>query len=332
MDVFEPKSWEGGRPARQLVARWRGQDAHAPDAPRSKRQRGQCRWLLPLIGAILVLAGAARADEKHFCWKVTSGKAVVYLFGSIHMGKADLYPLPRPIEDSFAKADRLVEEIDPNDKEDQARVTRYIALQGVYGNGDSVENHIGEATRIRLADYAKKHQMGSMYRQAKPWLVGLLIAQSEAKRLGFDTEIGLDKHFLEEAAKLKKPIEGLETGEFQIKLLSGFSDELQDQSLLATLLDAEKAQEMLERTMQAWKAGDPAALEDVVNYEVKRYPFLQTIVDKLLNERNDDMTKKIEGFLKTDSSYFVVVGAGHLVGKRGIVEQLRGKNYAIEQM
>ncbi|MBP1745595.1 MAG: TraB family, partial [Deltaproteobacteria bacterium] len=31
-------------------------------------------------------------------------------------------------------------------------------------------------------------------------------------------------------------------------------------------------------------------------------------------------------------SYFVIVGAGHLVGKRGIVELLKNKGYGVEQL
>jgi uncharacterized protein YbaP (TraB family) len=31
-------------------------------------------------------------------------------------------------------------------------------------------------------------------------------------------------------------------------------------------------------------------------------------------------------------TYFVVVGAGHLVGKEGIIELLKAKKYAVEQM
>jgi uncharacterized protein YbaP (TraB family) len=32
------------------------------------------------------------------------------------------------------------------------------------------------------------------------------------------------------------------------------------------------------------------------------------------------MTSKIDGYLNSNGSYFVIVGAGHLVGKRGIIE------------
>ena len=44
------------------------------------------------------------------------------------------------------------------------------------------------------------------------------------------------------------------------------------------------------------------------------------------------MASKIEDFLKTKETFFVIVGAGHLVGEKGIVETLKTKGYVVEQM
>jgi uncharacterized protein YbaP (TraB family) len=43
------------------------------------------------------------------------------------------------------------------------------------------------------------------------------------------------------------------------------------------------------------------------------------------------MVLKVEDFLKTNDTCFVVVGAGHLVGERGIVEMLKAGGYSVEQ-
>ena len=44
------------------------------------------------------------------------------------------------------------------------------------------------------------------------------------------------------------------------------------------------------------------------------------------------MVDKIEGFLENDEIYFVVVGAGHLVGENGIINLLEEKGYITEQL
>jgi hypothetical protein len=85
------------------------------------------------------LAGAAApaAEDgaaKHLLWKVTGPKAVVYLLSTIHAGKADFYPLPSIIEDSFNKADTLIEEIDLSQPAEAARVERGLIEGGSYPN------------------------------------------------------------------------------------------------------------------------------------------------------------------------------------------------------
>jgi uncharacterized protein YbaP (TraB family) len=43
------------------------------------------------------------------------------------------------------------------------------------------------------------------------------------------------------------------------------------------------------------------------------------------------MTAKIREYLTTGKIYFVVVGAGHVVGEEGIVSQLRRDGYEVTQ-
>jgi hypothetical protein len=52
----------------------------------------------------------------------------------------------------------------------------------------------------------------------------------------------------------------------------------------------------------------------------------------IIDDRNTAMALKVEGFLKMKETYFVIVGAGHLVGEKGMVEILKKKGYPIEQM
>ena len=43
------------------------------------------------------------------------------------------------------------------------------------------------------------------------------------------------------------------------------------------------------------------------------------------------MADKIAGYLESGSTYFVLVGAGHLVGDQGIPELLSGKKIKVER-
>ncbi len=292
--------------------------------------------LLPLAAVLLTLGVAtARAAEpgaaqKHFLWKVSGGKGVVYVLGTIHAAKPTFYPLAPIIESAFRRSDTLIEEIDLTKASEAQSASKDILQRGLYANGDSIANHLSEETRERLAAYMKTSPLRANYTHLKPWLISLMILQQEFARLGLDKSKGLDMHFLQEATTQHKPIGALESADFQLKMFSSFSDELQDQLLLATLLDTDGAAAVLDRTIEAWSTGNADALEQVMTREMRKYPSLEPVMDKLFYERNDAMSRQIGQFLQTPKTYFVAVGAGHLVGRRGILQQL-GKTYRVEQ-
>jgi uncharacterized protein YbaP (TraB family) len=298
-------------------------------------------WKRGLVIAALMLCCLASASAttpeagapKHFLWKVIGPKGVVYLLGTIHAAKADFYPLPSILEDSFEKADTLIEEIDISEPAEAARAQRGLIEEGSYPNGDTITNHLSEVTRSHLAAYVKE---GGLPEQAiahmRPWLVSMLVEQRELQRMGFDPSYGLDQHFLEEARRSHKQIGALEDAESQLKMLSSLSEDFQDRLLLSSLVDIEKSRDVLDALTQAWQSGDAAAMQEVITSSVRDYPQLKPLMTKLFDDRNTAMTAKIGRFLQTPKSYFVAVGAGHLVGDQGILSQLRRQNFTVEQL
>jgi uncharacterized protein YbaP (TraB family) len=285
------------------------------------------------VSAETALPAAGGGTPKHFLWKVTGSKGVVYLFGTIHAGKADFYPLPSIIEDSFKEADTLIEEIDTSDPAEAARMQRGFVEDGGYPSGDAITNHLSEVTRSRLAAYVKKGGLpDATIAHLRPWLVSMLVELHEMKRKGFDPSFGLDQHFLEEARQSHKPIGALEDAGSQVKLLSSLSEELQDRLLLSSLVDMEKWADSFDLLTRAWQSGDAAPIEELITSSVRDYPQLKPLMTKLFDDRNTAMTTKIEGFLQTPKRYFVAVGAGHLIGDQGIPSQLRRKNFKVEQL
>jgi len=160
----------------------------------------------------------------------------------------------------------------------------------------------------------------------------MLVVQLEMKRMGIDPSYGLDRHFVEEARQSHKPIGALEDAASQLKLFSSLSEEFQDRLLLSSLVDMEKWPDVADLLTRAWRSGDAAAMQEVITSSARDYPQLKPLMIKLLDDRNTAMTAKIERFLQTSKSYFVAVGAAHLVGDRGILSQLRSKNFSVEQL
>jgi len=87
----------------------------------------------------------------------------------------------------------------------------------------------------------------------------------------------------------------------------------------------------MDKMVDAWSQGDTAAMEALIYKSLEEAPELEPFFKKLFTDRNLRMADKIAGFLETDSSYFVLVGAGHLVGDDGIVALLKAKEFSVER-
>ncbi|WP_298267048.1 TraB/GumN family protein [Geobacter sp.] len=111
-------------------------------------------------------------------------------------------------------------------------------------------------------------------------------------------------------------------------LLDSFTPREQELFLISTMREGG---EKLDAAYRAWESGDAAALEEATLGELKRDPSLEPVFEKLIFARNRAMAAAIERRMQGKGPVFVVVGAAHLVGPRGIVELLRRKGYRVEQ-
>ena len=273
---------------------------------------------------------ALSQSQKSFLWKVQSRTSTVYVLGSVHFAKKDIYPLNQKIEDAFDQSDSLVVEANVNDinKIDIQKLME----QAVYPENDTLEKHVSSETLESL----EKETGGlgipfELLNRQKPWFVAMTLVSLETIKLGLDPHLGIDKYFLSKAEGKKKILE-LESMDYQVSLLSGFSDKEQELFLISTLKDLNIMGQEVNQLTQAWMSGDTKSMESILMRSILEDNRLSPIFEKLIFERNRRMVTKIEDFLRTKETYFVIVGAGHLVGNQGVVELLRGKGYPIKQL
>ena len=163
----------------------------------------------------------------------------------------------------------------------------------------------------------------------KPWMVALIIEALEWEKAGLDPELGLDKHFYDEAKNDSKGVQGLETADDQLAIFDTMTMDQQDHMLAQTIKDIDTEQAQMAKMMDAWRSGDAPAVERVVLSGLKEDPALY---QRLLVGRNKSWIPKIEALFARRGHALVVVGAAHLVGPDGLVAMLKAKGYAVEQM
>ena len=295
--------------------------------------------MVPLIIALIILAlngslasmeSAFSYGQKNFLWKVQSRSSTVYLMGSIHFLREDAYPLNDRIEGAYEASDKLVVEANINDlgKLDLKMLTD----RAFYKNDDHIENHVSPATYRLIKKESERFGIPvELIRMQKPWFLALSLQAMQLMRLGYEPQHGVDYHFLARAQGKKKILE-LETLDEQLNLLSGFSGKEQEQFLLYTLKTLSSMDGQVESLVQAWTSGDAQAMESIVAGDVIQDASMAEVFRKLFEERNVKMTSAIEGYLNSNGSYFVIVGAAHLVGKKGIIELIKSKGYVVEQL
>ncbi len=268
-------------------------------------------------------------QEKSFLWKVRSGPVTVYLLGSLHFLKKENYPLTLKIEEAFEEADTLVVEANINDKSKMD--LEGLAERALYPPNDNLKTHLSTETYERTKEKAAKLGIPPevMDRQ-RPWLLGLTIASMELVKLGFDPRYGVDRYFLGKS-KQKRILE-LESFDSQVQLFSDLSDAEQELYLLYTMRDLKATHQEFDHLVKLWKSGDTAGMESFLMRYPKEDKRLEPAYERFFYERNRNMVSHIEFYLKTNGTYFVVVGAGHLIGEKGIVELLKKRGYRVEQL
>lgn len=84
--------------------------------------------------------------------------------------------------------------------------------------------------------------------------------------------------------------------------------------------------------IDAWRHGSASTIDNLLNGSFESTPELEHLYELLITDRNIEMTTKIEDLLKGQKTYFVVLGAGHMVGDQGVVNFLTRRGYEVTQL
>lgn len=270
-------------------------------------------------------------NEKLFVWWISSESGGAFLMGSVHLGNDAIYPLDSSIEEAFEMANNLVVEVDMSNV-DTITTTQLLMEYGTYPEGDGLKGNLSEDLYNRLnAIFGELGISILMMDRFRPWVISTLIEEMQVEEMGYSAEYGIDMYFIKKVKEETKNIIELETAEYQLELLSSFSDELMI-AVIEDIVDHPSTQEDMDRLFNAWEDGDIILFESVVFDDIADTPMFEPYYDKVYNERNYKMAEKIEEFIADDQVYFIIVGAAHLVGEEGLLSILEDRGYEVTQL
>ncbi|MDH7452479.1 TraB/GumN family protein [Luteimonas composti] len=297
------------------------------------------------LATLLALAGAAHADAAReqapvpLMWKVSDQDSSLYLLGSFHLLKPADYPLSRDIDVALADAEQVVFEIPPEEL-GSPMLGMQMGQAALRTDGTGLDSELPEQTRQALAEWTRANAApleamklpAQALQMFEPWFVGLMVTVVEMGKAGLDPTLGLDTHLARRAGETGKATAGLETGVEQIAFLDGMDRAEQLQFLQQALEGAAEGPAEIDKLHSAWRNGDAAALWEGMAADMRReFPDLYRRINV---ERNAAWVPKLEAKLQAPEGddVLVVVGALHLLGEDGVVEQLRAKGYEVERI
>lgn len=294
------------------------------------RQALLIKALIPVFFLIVSCASAQQAPDRVSLWKITRGEAIVYLLGSVHALKPDAYPLPDSMERAFNESSQTVFEVDLSRTNEQD-ISKLVRQLGFYDSSRTLQTELSEDTLKLLKSHLTKRAIQfEAVQTMKPWLLSMKLAMEELTSLEYEAERGIDRYFLLKARSMGKPVIQLESISGQLQLLASDSPDIQELALRVGIEESPKAEQQLETLIDAWRRGDADAMWQIAIGN-STYPALDAQINKLIDNRNLLMAKKIGTYLQSKQTTLVVVGALHVGGERGILNLMSADN-TIEQM
>jgi len=282
------------------------------------------------ILAFACTAFASRPENtgKHCLWSIETANNTIFLLGSLHISPADIYPLPEVIERAYEKCSKIIFEADIEAVNDPSFQTKVMNM-GVYPEGDNLKDNVSTQTFNLLKKRADANGIPmQQLNRLKPWLCALSLSSIEFLKLGFDPAYGIDMYFFNKAKQDGKQMQGFETAQFQLSLLTQMTHKQEEMMLRQTLIDFEVIEKDAASLVKYWKNGDTKGLDSLISKSFKGLPELY---DRWFLSRNKHWLAEIKKLMGKSENIFIVVGAGHLVGRNGLVELLREENYKIHQ-
>ncbi|GAB7082033.1 TraB/GumN family protein [Megalodesulfovibrio paquesii] len=289
-----------------------------------------CSGLIAPCGAFAA-EPASDQPARTFMWRISKGQAVAYLLGSLHMADASLYPVDPAVNRAFLDSKTLAVEVDVS-PEKLAEIAPKLDAFTRLPEDQTLRDVLTPDGEAKVSAFLSKSGLPSRLMTLKPLGLMAVLSNQRMEAMGYSTNYGVDEHFLRRARAAGMPIRELETLEFQLTMDQELSPAVQEAVLLQALEEMDDMPRFTKATLEAWKRGDAGEMDRLTFEDRQERPELEPFYALLFDRRNQHMAKGIEALLDRNEHAFVVVGAGHLVGRESIVKILSRRGLVCEQV
>ncbi len=264
-------------------------------------------------------------DNNTLLWQV-SGKDLKnpsYIFGTFHLLCKDDIKFSEQLKKSLSYADKVYMEMDMDDPSTMLSGLLYMnmkdgkKLKDLYTVDEykKIENYFSDSLSMPMM----------MFQRIKPYF---LVAMLYPKMMNCKTASGVEEELMKISKENKKEIKGLETMQFQASVFDSIPYEWQAKELLKNIDSFSVYKKEFDTMVLEYKNQQLSAMEKLLaksEFGSDKYEEI------LLTDRNKNWVTQLKSIMKKES-VFVAVGAGHLVGEKGLLNLLLKEGYTVEPL
>jgi uncharacterized protein YbaP (TraB family) len=285
----------------------------------------------PFITVPSLKAAPVEKPDQGLIWLVEddTGRRM-FLVGSFHLGKSDFYPLAPSVAKAFDEADHLIVEVDfttipENEIKD-------LFLEGYNPTNVTLQSQLSPETNQVLKD-ARLPGPLILFQAMRPWMAAVTVEALALAKKGFSERLGFDYYFITLANRRRMAVSELESAREQIRVFTDMSLTEQDLYLRSALLELDNEIHPLESYVGFWRKGDADAFYDALYDEYLKNVELAGVFKRLIFDRNVTLTARLIPFFRRPSqTYFVLVGAAHMVGPIGLPALMAKEGYKVTKL
>ena len=251
----------------------------------------------PALGTVPANPAApATVERGPALWVVQDVDTTIYLFGTFHALDSQTSWFNRSVRAAFDASDELVlETLVPEDPAELHAIFVRQSLVKLPKAGEPVYSDRGAPSFVASAGQA----------------------MSAGRSMGMSVEQGADAVLRRAANVSGKPVAGLESFEFQLRMFGSLPPPPK-----VTQRSAGNLGNLLTDMQSAWKRGDNAAFAAVLGNVRASSP--QTF-KTLFADRNANWAGWISDRMARPGTVFVAVGTGHLIGPESVQDKLAAR-------
>jgi len=292
------------------------------------------RRFFHLILVWLLATPVAHATDRGALFRLTLDGHVMHLFGTLHVGLPEFYPLEDRLMGALAESSTLALEIDP----DQPRADLQDALRtyGMLAPGNPAYDSLPPQQRRRLDRLLQQGGLDAASMLGfKPVLLATMLTLAEYTRQGYRADLSSDAWLARQARRRRVRVLALESLGGQLALLDRlpvadrwrFLDEMMD-----TIESGAQRTEARE-VVRAWSTADRQALDLIAaQCESDRTVSGRFVTQVLLKERNGGLADRLLQLLRSEERTVAAIGVLHLLGTGSVPELLARSGVRVERI